>query len=117
MMPHPVIAGKHTLNTPNDAIITYKLAKRLFKNENPIGKTLKVSTGDVVTVTGVIDEPSTKASVQFEIIISKNLRNSWSRMASELVQLHRAEDVTELNKKNRNLWNCWLMVSVPYFIS
>ncbi len=34
MMPHPVIAGKHTLNTPNDAIITYKLAKRLFKNEN-----------------------------------------------------------------------------------
>ena len=101
MMPHPVIAGKHTLNTPNDAIITYKLAKRLFKNENPIGKTLKVSTGDVVTVTGVIDEPSTKASVQFEIIISKNLRNSWSRMASELVQLHRAEDVTELNKKNQ----------------
>ena len=43
MMPHPVIAGKHTLNTPNDAIITYKLAKRLFKNENPIGKTLKVN--------------------------------------------------------------------------
>ena len=101
MMPHPVITGKHTLSTPNDAIITRKLAKRLFKNENPIGKTLKVSTGDIVTITGMIDEPSTKASVQFEIIISQSLRNNWSRMAYELVQLHRAEDVTELNKKNQ----------------
>ena len=101
MMPHPVITGKHTLSTPNDAIITRKLAKRLFKNENLIGKTLKVSTGDIVTITGMIDEPSTKASVQFEIIISQSLRNNWSRMAYELVQLHRAEDVTELNKKNQ----------------
>lgn len=49
----------------------------------------------------MIDEPSTKASVQFEIIISQSLRNNWSRMAYELVQLHRAEDVTELNKKNQ----------------
>ena len=101
MMPHPVIAGKHTIYAPNDAIITQEFAKRLFKNENPIGKNLQVSTGDVVTITGIIDKPSTKASVQFDLVISKSLRNSWSHMAYELVQLHRTEDVVELNKKNK----------------
>lgn len=100
MMPHPVVAGKCTIHSPNDAIITCDFAKRLFKNENPIGKTLQVSTGDIVTITGIIDKPSTKASVQFDLAISRSLRNSWSHVAYELVQLHRAEDVTELNKKN-----------------
>lgn len=101
MMPHPVVEGTSALRNPNDAIITRKLARRLFKGESPMGKTLKVSTGDWVTITGVIDEPATKASMTFELLLSYNLRTNWSRIDYELVQLHRAEDVAALNEKNR----------------
>lgn len=101
MMPYPVIAGNKTIMTPNDAIITSKLATRLFKTENPIGKTLQVSTGNTVTITGVIDEPATKASIQFDILISEDLRQHWGGMVQELVQLHRAEDAIKLNQQNK----------------
>ncbi|WP_294609173.1 ABC transporter permease [uncultured Bacteroides sp.] len=101
MMPYPVIEGNSTVHSPDDVIMTKKLATRLFKDESPIGKTLKTSTGNMVTVTGVIDEPSTKASMQFDLVISMELSKSWSRMENQLVQLHRPEDVIQLNQQNK----------------
>lgn len=100
MFPHPVIAGSSNIRTPSDAIITRSLAERLFGQEDPLGKTLRSSTGNTLTVKGVIDSPSTKASVQFDMIQSMAQNDTWSRMEQELVQLYRAEDVTDLNQKN-----------------
>lgn len=106
MMPHPVITGKHTLSTPNDAIITRKLAKRLFKNENPIGKTLKVSTGDIVTITGMIDEAFNKS-------IPYNLRSSFPKACATTGAVWRMswynyigqKTSQSLIRKIRNLWS------------
>jgi len=115
MMPYPVIEGNNTVRTPNDVILTKKLAARLFKDENPIGKTLKVSTGNVVTVTGVIDEPSTKASIQFDLVISMELSKSWSRMEDQLVQLHRPEDIIQFNQKNKTPMSLMAYANSPIY--
>lgn len=43
----------------NDIVITDWLAKRLFEDENPIGKTLTINYNDVYIVKDVIERPST----------------------------------------------------------
>lgn len=98
--PYPVVMGNSTIRTPSDAIITLSLAERLFGKEVPLGKTLKSSNGNMLTVTGVIDAPPTKASIQFDIVESMAQNDSWRFQEQELVQLYRAEDVVGLNKKN-----------------
>ncbi|MDL2209113.1 ABC transporter permease, partial [Parabacteroides sp. OttesenSCG-928-O15] len=41
------------LTQPNEAVVSEELAKRLFGNEDPIGKTFTSSLDNVLTVTGV----------------------------------------------------------------
>lgn len=45
ILPYPSVSGISSLKSPNDAIITRRLAERLFGKENPIGKTMTYSTG------------------------------------------------------------------------
>lgn len=100
ILPYPVVMGKGTIQTPTDAIITLPLAERLFGKKNPLGQSLVSSSGNMLTVTGVIDVPSTKASIQFDIVESIAQNKSWGRAEQELIQLHRPEDMAGLNKKN-----------------
>ena len=100
ILPYPSVSGISSLKSPNDAIITRRLAERLFGKENPIGKTMTYSTGDIVTVTGVIGEPTTKSFLDFDLIISERLQHSWSRLSNSLVQLIPGTDFKKLNVKN-----------------
>lgn len=100
ILPHPVVLGSSILRTPSDAIITRALSERLFGSEDPLGKTFTSSTGNILAVTGVIDVPQTKASIQFDLIESITQNHSWSRIDQEIVQLYRAEDINGVNQKN-----------------
>ena len=99
LLPHPVLAGSSKLRSPTDVIITHELAKRLFGNEDPLGKTLKYSTGQVLTVSGVLDKPVTKSSVQFDMLVSIELNSSWGRMDFNIIRLYPNTDVIQLNEK------------------
>lgn len=98
LIPYPCLEGTMQL-APNDALITHTFAKRIFGKESPIGKEFTTSTGKLVRVVGVVGQPSTKSSFQFDMVFSTELTD-WSRVPYEVVRLYRPEDVVALNKKN-----------------
>ena len=99
MMPYPCVEGVMKL-APNEALISAEAAGRLFGEENPVGKELTVSSGKYVKVVGVFGKPATKSFVQFDVVLSMDLLPMWGYLPYEVVRLHRADDVTALNRKN-----------------
>jgi len=96
---YPVIVGIERLIDPNSALITKSFAQKLFGNQDPVGKTFRHSTGEILTITGVIGETSTKATLAFDIIVSYHLSNSWSRMSQTFVLLYPGVEYRTINKQ------------------
>lgn len=67
----PLIEGnKETvLDGVNSVAITQRLAKKLFGNEPPIGKVVKVDNADAFTVTGVLKDPPLNTDFSFEFLM------------------------------------------------
>lgn len=72
----PFIEGsaKTALNTPNSLVVTQSLAKKLFGNEDALGKTVKLDNKDVFNVSGVIRDLPNNVSFDYEAI------TPWSYM-------------------------------------
>ena len=86
---------------PDEALLTPQAALRIFGTEHAVGKELVTSSGKPVRVAGILKEPSTKSSFQFDVVLSVYLMRDWSRVAYEVVRLHRPEDGNEINQANR----------------
>ena len=71
---YPVISGADKLSEPNSALITEAFAQKLFGNESPVGKTFQYSTGQILTISGIIGQTSTKTSLPFDVIDRKSTR-------------------------------------------
>ncbi len=67
----PLVEGdKETvLNDVNSVVITQKLAEKLFGNEPPVGKVVKVDNADSFIVTGVLKDPPPNTDFNFEFLI------------------------------------------------
>ena len=101
-LPFPLLAGEDALDRPGAALVSERLARRLWGDESPLGKTLQdVSLGEELTVCGVVGEPSTKSSFQCDLMVSSQTSDQWSRVPIELVRLHRPEDMAVVNEKNK----------------
>lgn len=59
-----------SLKEPYSVVLTRKAANKLFKEENPIGLTIKVGKIGTYTVTGVLKETSKKSHIVFEALAS-----------------------------------------------
>ncbi|WP_424962516.1 ABC transporter permease [Ekhidna sp.] len=73
-----IIAGnpKTALERPNTVVLTKRLAKKYFGNENPIGKSIIMDNQDPYEVTGVVEVP-TNSHFTFNALISMStFRNS-----------------------------------------
>ena len=97
---YPLISGVHKLAEPKSALITKNFALKLFGNENPVGKTFRHSTGEILTITGMIGQISTKSTLSFDIVASYYLSNRWSRMSQTFVQLYPGVDYLTINKQH-----------------
>ena len=101
-LPFPLLAGEDALKRPGMALVSEKLARRLWGDEDPLGKTIQnVSLDKELTVCGVVGEPSTKSSYQFDLIVSSQTATNYSKSSQELVRLHRPEDMDTVNEKNK----------------
>lgn len=58
------------LVNPYSVVLTKKAARKLFKEENPLGLTLKVGDIGTYTVTGILKETSNKSHIVFEGLAS-----------------------------------------------
>ncbi|NGP87331.1 FtsX-like permease family protein [Aliifodinibius halophilus] len=80
-----LIRGKagQALNSPNSIVLTESAKEKLFNNtQNPVGQTLywqKADSAHMLTVKGIVKDPPTESSIQFEGLISYNTRPASQR--------------------------------------
>ncbi|MFN2440905.1 MAG: ABC transporter permease, partial [Chitinophagaceae bacterium] len=58
------------LNEPNSVVLTESFAHKLFKEVNPVGKTLNIDNEPVFKVTGVIQDPPPNSHFDFSFLVS-----------------------------------------------
>ena len=95
---HYPLKGKQ-MKAPEEALITRQFAKRVFGEKDPIGQTMEYSGGRHLTICGILDEPSCKSSLTFDIVVNIDLksRREWGRMYVELLRFMPGVDVDAIN--------------------
>lgn len=76
---YPVIQGEATLGQPSTIVITEEMVTKYFAGENPIGKVLRVGTGEF-EVTGVIANIPENSHLQFDFVAALDEPDlNWGR--------------------------------------
>ena len=100
LMPREALIGMTDRIAPTGVILSEELATRMFGKEDPIGRELTFG-GKNVTVGGVMKTPSTKVSLDYDVIVSKTLQREWVGTGNAspicLVRLHQPEDLETIN--------------------
>lgn len=87
--------------SPQTAFITEELSEKLFGNINPIGKTIEYSTGDPLTVTGVIGKDRGKRSLHFDLLVPETLQKDWEfRFPMKMALIHKGASFTKINARH-----------------
>lgn len=85
------------LNDPYSVVLTLEAAKKLFKDENPVGQSFKVGDLGLFTVTGVLKKTETKSHIVFEALASMSTVKSLQ-----------AAGTMEKDMENwTDFWNGW----------
>ena len=71
MFSFPLLKGNRNevLGGPNSIVITQTLAKKLFSNEDPLGKAVKIDNTDVLTITGILEDLPENSEFHFEFLV------------------------------------------------
>jgi putative ABC transport system permease protein len=77
---------KTALTAPNSMVMTAEVANKYFKDEDPIGKTVKVAGMYDYTVTGIMEEIPENSHFDFQILMSMSSleeasSNAWLNMS------------------------------------
>jgi putative ABC transport system permease protein len=72
--------GSVPFSTPNGILITEELARTLFADADPLGKTLRFDNKLDLTVTGVLKNPPSNSSIQFSALLP------WEPVANQMVR-------------------------------
>jgi len=72
-------SGQSSLNGMNDVVITESFARKVFGNENPVGKSLVAEYKEALVVTGVIKDFSEYSSIQGDFITNSKLKIWYER--------------------------------------
>src|SRR5258705_3024834 len=85
----PTVAGTNNINDKSAVLITEKIAKKYFGNQNPLGKTLILYSGEVyampLTVKGVLKDPPTNSTIRFGFIsnFENQLKDDGKKIAAD----------------------------------
>ena len=110
MFDFPLLKGnrQNALEKPNSAVLTESGARKLFGNENPIGKTITHYGGDTLsyTVTGILKDVQNNSQLQFDALFSFNTRYKpdWMKYwggnwLDTYLELAPGTDIASLEKK------------------
>ena len=100
LMPREALWGEVNSIPSTGVVISKAFSDRIFgKDTDPIGKEM-IYGGKSVTVTGVQKPLTTKTSLDYDILLSHELHETWiggGATAISLVRLHRADDLDAVN--------------------
>ncbi|MGN6530352.1 MAG: ABC transporter permease, partial [Ginsengibacter sp.] len=71
MFSFPIVEGNvNALNDPHSVVLTQKLARDIFGNEDPIGKTITIQRGTDYKVTAVLRDLPSNTEFKFDYLLS-----------------------------------------------
>jgi putative ABC transport system permease protein len=79
MFSFPLVAGDSAtvLREPYQVLVTQTMAKKLFGQEDPIGKVLRFGTVFDLTVVGVLKDPPEDSHIQFDYLASRSTKEAY----------------------------------------
>lgn len=80
VFPYPFLYGQvnKALNGPRDMVLSYETSEKLFGNENPVGKVVRLDHDQYYTITGVMDKQSIPSSIPIGALLkSQNTNMPW----------------------------------------
>jgi putative ABC transport system permease protein len=85
MFSFPLLKGNATtaLNDPYSLVITEKMSRKLFGNEDPIGKIVRVDNSDNFKITGLLKNLPNNTEFDFEFLNSSAFMDSKKYMDSD----------------------------------
>ena len=98
---YPLLQGKVSLDKPTSVLLMKEFAQKLFGKTNPIGKTIQHSNGKELIIEGVLDQPSCKSSIQFDMVLSRHLSTRWERMTTDFYRFLPNTDIKAMNEVGR----------------
>ena len=109
MFSFPIVRGdfKSALATPDSIVITQKIARKYFGDEDPLGKILNIDNQSDFKVTAVTKDVPANSSIQFDMLIPYEFlkkigytNEDWgSNSIRTFVQLQPKASLAEANKK------------------
>ncbi len=94
--------AKTALVKPYSVVLTKNAAKKLFKEENPVGQSLTVGELGTYVVTGVLKETTNKSHIVFEALASMSTINSLVAQKKFGNDMENWED----------FWNGWTYIQI-----
>ena len=85
----PLVAGNNNINDKNAILITEEIAKKYFGNQDPLGKSLILYSGETyampLTVTGVLKDVPLNSTMRFSFIsnFENQLKGDGTRIAPD----------------------------------
>lgn len=113
MFSFPMLAGDPTtaLKEKNSIVLTEKLARKYFGDEDPLGKIITLNTKDAYQVTGVLADLPKNSSIQFDYLLpferyfedNKNWIEQWgNNNIRTYLMLSNGVDLVNFDKKFRH---------------
>ena len=120
----PLISGdpKSVLVEPNTLVLSQKTAEKYFRDEDPIGKTLKLDNRTDYEVTGVFEEIPDNSHFHYDILLSmESLKDSknqfWLNMNyATYIRIHKEADYKALEAKFPELIEKYIGPQMSAFI-
>ncbi len=99
------------LRDPYSVVLTRKTARKLFKQENPVGETFKVGVEGPYKVTGVLKETKQKTHIAFDALASFSTTYSLAAAKTNLGLEDASGSFAHLNNWY-HYWSGWVYILV-----
>ncbi|MFT4203130.1 MAG: ABC transporter permease [Chitinophagaceae bacterium] len=113
MFDFPLAYGNATnaLTSNNSIVLTEKLSKQLFGNANPVGKTVKIDSSDLFTVSAVLKDLPSNTTFNFDYLLPWNYREklgwespNWTNnFCMTYITLTPGTELNRFNNKIKNI--------------
>ena len=113
MFSFPLLEGSsaHALDDVNSIVLTQTLASKIFGNQNPVGKIVKIDNKDAYKVTGVMKDLPNNTQFDFDYLVSlaanpymAGMETKWNTNAfNTYVQLQPGASLAKVDQKIKDL--------------
>ncbi|CAN5251784.1 ABC transporter permease [soil metagenome] len=102
---------RRVFNDPSSIILTEKVAKKIFGEEDALGKVISLNNKEYVTVTGILKDPPTNTRFELEAVLPWTFFEKmgysddyWGNNSVQtFVKLHSGVNLAEVNLKIRGI--------------